>query len=134
MWRMPERCPTCRGALDIRELSCAECGTEIRGRFNPCDFCRLTQEQATFLRVFVLSRGNLKSVGRELGISYPTVSSKLEEIIGALRGESQGGARPEASATRRQILDRIARGELPVAEGLGLLKALTPEEEAEEDG
>ena len=122
MWRMPERCPTCAGSLEVRELSCPECETEIRGHFCPCDFCRLTEDQSTFLRVFVLSRGSLKAVGEELGISYPTVSSKLEEVISAL-GERMGEtAQGESAVARRDVLDRIANGELSVAEGLRLLK------------
>lgn len=122
MWRMPEHCPTCGGSLEIRELSCPECDTEIRGHFRPCDFCRLSEDQSTFLRVFVLSRGSLKAVGEELGISYPTVSNKLEEVISALGRETGGTVQSESGAARRDVLDRIANGELSVAEGLRRLK------------
>ena len=134
MWRMPERCPTCGGPLEIRELACSQCGTEIRGHFRPCDFCRLTQDQATFLRVFVLSRGNLKSVGQELGISYPTVSNKLEEVIQALQGETEERATElPTSVARRRVLQQIASGELPVEEGLKLLRKLKAEKERGEN-
>ena len=122
MWRMPERCPTCGGTLQIRELSCTECKTEIRGHFNPGDFCRLTEDESTFLKVFVLSRGSLKAVGKELGISYPTVSSKLEEIIAALSRETARRAEGEDTSARGDILDRIASGDLAAEEGLRLLK------------
>jgi len=129
MWRMPERCPTCGGALQIRELSCIECKTEIRGHFHPCDFCRLTEDEATFLRVFVLSRGSLKAVGKELGISYPTVSSKLEEIIAALSREAEKRAEGEGTSARGDILDRIASGDLSAEEGLRLLKTTKTKKE-----
>jgi len=129
MWRMPERCPTCGGPLQIRELACPDCKTEIRGYFQPCDFCRLTEDEATFLRVFVVSRGSLKAVGQELGISYPTVRSKLEEIIAALSQEAERRTMEEGTAARREILDRIASGELSAAEGLRLLKATKAEKE-----
>ena len=129
MWRMPERCPTCGGVLQIRELSCTECKTEIRGYFNPCDFCRLTEDESTFLRVFVLSRGSLKAVGKELGISYPTVSSKLEEIIAALSRETEKRAEGEDTSARGDILDRIASGDLSAEEGLRLLKATKAKKE-----
>ena len=123
MWRMPERCPTCGGELQVRELSCTECKTEIRGHFHPCDFCRLSEDESTFLRVFVLSRGSLKAVGKELGISYPTVSSKLEDIIAALSGETEKRAEGDEASARGEILDRIASGDLSAEEGLRLLKA-----------
>ena len=129
MWRMPERCPTCGGVLQIRELSCTNCKTEIRGHFHPCDFCRLSEDEATFLRVFVLLRGSLKAVGKELGISYPTVSSKLEEIIAALSRETEKRAEEEDTSARGDILDRIASGDLSAEEGLRLLKATKTKKE-----
>ena len=129
MWRMPERCPTCGGLLQIRELSCPDCKTEIRGHFHPCDFCRLTEDESTFLRVFVLSRGSLKAVGQELGISYPTVSSKLEDIIAALSHETGRRTERVDAAARRDVLDRIASGDLSAAEGLRLLKATKAQKE-----
>ena len=129
MWKMPERCPTCGGVLQIRELSCTNCKTEIRGHFHPCDFCRLTEDESTFLRVFVLSRGSLKAVGKELGISYPTVSSKLEEIIAALSPETEKRAEGKDTSARGEILDRIASGDLSAEEGLRLLKATKSKKE-----
>jgi len=39
-----ESCPSCGGELEIRELRCGWCETEIRSYFKPCDFCRLTEE------------------------------------------------------------------------------------------
>ena len=76
-----ESCPSCGGELEIRELRCSWCETEIRSYFKPCDFCRLTEEQSTFLRLFVTSRGNLSEVEKRLGVSYPTVRAKLDEVI-----------------------------------------------------
>ena len=130
MWKMPESCPTCGASLEVRELACPQCTTEIRGHFHPCDFCRLTEDQTTFLRVFILSRGNLKGVGEELGISYPTVSGKLEEVIRALRGDTGKSTKTPDSSARREVLDRIANGDLSVTEGLRLLKEIkAPERE-----
>src|SRR5919206_927186 len=79
-----ESCPSCGGELEIRELRCAWCETEIRSYFKPCDFCRLSEEQSTFLRLFVTSRGNLSEVEKRLGVSYPTVRAKLDEVIARL--------------------------------------------------
>jgi len=82
----------------------------------------------------VLSRGNLKSVGQELGISYPTVSNKLEEVIQALQGETEERATElPTSVARRRVLQQIASGELPVEEGLKLLRKLKAEKERGEN-
>ena len=84
MRKILERCPSCGGPLEIREVQCTVCETQVRARYQPCDFCALTEEQSTFLRIFVMSRGNLSEVEKRLGVSYPTVRAKLDEVIGRL--------------------------------------------------
>ena len=102
-----ESCPSCGGELEIRELRCAWCETEIRSYFKPCDFCRLTEEQSTFLRLFVTSRGNLSEVEKRLGVSYPTVRSRLDKVIESLRAEIAKTQRVKGT-----VLDAVA-GETP---------------------
>src|ERR687886_882075 len=88
-----ESCPSCGGRIEIGEVHCTRCDTQVRARYRPCDFCALTEEQSTFLRIFVLSRGNLSEVEKRLGVSYPTVRAKLDEVIERLsstEGESFG--------------------------------------------
>src|SRR5438067_11260823 len=94
-----EACPSCGGDLVIREVACARCETQVRARYRPCDFCRLSDEQSTFLRLFVTTRGNLSEVEKRLGISYPTVRAKLDEVIERLTaGDSVRGAPASADA------------------------------------
>ncbi len=81
-----EHCPSCGGQLEIAEVHCTACETQVRARYRPCDFCALTVEQSTFLRMFVMSRGNLSEVEKRLGVSYPTVRAKLDEVIERLSG------------------------------------------------
>ena len=124
-----ESCPSCGGELEIRELRCSWCETEIRSYFKPCDFCRLSEEQSTFLRLFVTSRGNLSDVEKRLGVSYPTVRAKLDEVIARLtpaeprpaQGQDGAGAAPRFD--RRAVLEAVARGELSPAEAAQHLRA-----------
>src|SRR5215208_4832856 len=124
-----ESCPSCGGELEIRELRCSWCETEVRSYFKPCDFCRLTEEQSTFLRLFVTSRGNLSEVEKRLGVSYPTVRSKLDEVIARLApaephpGPAPDGAAPAPPPDRRAVLEAVARGELSPAEAAQHLRA-----------
>lgn len=53
----------------------------IEGDFQPCEFCRLPEEDLDFAKVFIKCRGNIKDVEKELGISYPTVRGKLDSVI-----------------------------------------------------
>ena len=82
MRKLIEACPTCDSAkLSITEVTCDACGTQVRSRYSRCPFCSLTEDQQTFLLLFVRSRGNLKDLEKTLGVSYPTVRAKLDEIV-----------------------------------------------------
>jgi hypothetical protein len=130
-----ESCPSCGGRLEITEVRCTQCETRVQARYRPCDFCGLSEEQSTFLRIFLTSRGNLSEVEKRLGVSYPTVRAKLDEVIarlGALEPEPQAASQPapqpatQASdgSERRAILDAVARGEISAAEGVARIRAL----------
>ena len=150
MRKILESCPTCGGGLEIAEVRCTECATEVRARYRPCNFCVLNEEQSTFLSIFVTSRGNLSDVEKRLGVSYPTVRAKLDEVIarlgarddsrrvtlaatGSTRGMpglgapapvSNAGAEQGARPERRLILEAVARGEISAAEGMERIGAL----------
>ena len=98
-----EACPSCGGQLEIGEVHCTDCETQVHARYRPCDFCMLTEEQSTFLRLFVVSRGNLTEVEKRLGVSYPTVRAKLDEVIERLNaGDSAVARAPVPPATGRR--------------------------------
>jgi hypothetical protein len=121
-----EGCPSCGGRLEITEVRCTQCETRVQARYRPCDFCGLSEEQSTFLRIFLTSRGNLSEVEKRLGVSYPTVRAKLDEVIarlGALEPEPQPASPPDG-AERRAVLDAVARGEISAAEGVARIRAL----------
>jgi hypothetical protein len=95
---MPEltgRCPICEAELTVTHLRCQRCGTGLEGTFTLTKFDRLSREQLRFVDVFVKNRGVIRDVERELGISYPTVRSRLDEVIRALGYDAPPGA-PEA--------------------------------------
>jgi hypothetical protein len=115
--------------MEVTELECPVCHTKISGNFQLCKFCSLTPEQKGFAEVFIKNRGNIKEVERELGISYPTVRSRLESLIRALGyavDEEVGTyADQETYAEERKIiLDRLDSGEISVQEATKMLKRL----------
>lgn len=83
-YKAPGKCPVCGNNLTITRLNCHQCGTGLDGQFSPCEFCSLPKEELDFLKTFIKCRGSIKDVERELGISYPTVKSKLNSLIEAL--------------------------------------------------
>src|SRR5919204_2713779 len=95
---MPEvtgRCPMCEAELIVTHLRCQRCGTGLEGVFHLNKFDRLSREQLRFVDVFMKNRGVIRDVERELGISYPTVRSRLDEVVHALGYESPGTLPPE---------------------------------------
>ena len=133
-------CPVCSGELTITRLHCRSCGTALEGEFGVGRFGRLSREQLALLESFLRSRGNLKEMERELGISYPTVRGRVDALVRAV-GLGDGGADEEpsddelmsdematpaadAAAQRREILERLARKEIGAEEAAEALRAM----------
>lgn len=116
---MITKCPFCGGALQIRELSCNRCGVKIQGKFPYSVFFQLSPEQMEFVKIFLKSRGNIKEVEKELGISYPTVRARLNAVLGSIGIESDTEA-----PKRVEILDALSRGEIDAAQAVEQLKKL----------
>lgn len=117
----PTQCPVCAGALAVERLRCASCGTALEGRFAKDWVHALSRDQLGFVRVFLACRGKIKDVEAALGISYPTVVSRLDEVVGAV----ERAAKPEAPARthrRVQILDDLAKGAIDAEEAVRRLK------------
>ena len=118
---IPNKCPSCDGKLVVTELCCADCKTSIKGTFDLPEFSLLSHEEEYFLRVFLAARGNIKEVERQLNISYPTVKSKLENLLSKL---GLGDLRKEVKKRRLEIVEKLERGEISALEAIKLLKEL----------
>ena len=113
------KCPVCNDELHVSKLSCNNCKTNIEGEFDLCKFCRLSHEEKSFVEIFIKSRGNIKEIEKEMGISYPTVRNKLENVIESL-GYSPKYTRPEVN--KKEILEQLSRGEISSDEAIKLLQ------------
>ena len=138
-------CPVCSGELTIARLHCRSCGTALEGEFGVGRFGRLDRDQMGLLESFLRSRGNLKEMERELGISYPTVRGRVDALIRSL-GLSEGSAETDddfgagfadgfaeqtngtdsadPAAERRSILERLARKEISAEDAAAALRDL----------
>lgn len=127
-------CPVCSNELSVTRLHCRSCGTALEGDFSVGRFGRLNRDQVALLESFLRSRGNLRDMVRELGISYPTVRSRVEALIRALGfgpradGETVEDAAAEGAggppATRQEILERLARHEISADAAATAIRAL----------
>ena len=116
-----ERCPSCGGRVEVREVGSPECEVTVRGRFAGCEFCALPEEQLNFLRLFVARRGNLREVERELGLSYPTVRARLDELLKTL-GYAAGPTALDRQERRRQVMEDLREGKVTAEEAVRLLR------------
>ncbi len=124
---VPGQCPVCSQELHVTRLQCRNCGTGIDGRFRLDRFARLSGDQLGFLEVFIKNRGIIKDVEAELGISYPTVRARLDEVIRALGfpAANEDGLRPsQAREERRQILEALRGKEISADEAARRLAVL----------
>ena len=119
------KCPSCEGNLTVTSLGCPECPITIDGEFALPQLLKLTRAQIDFIEVFIKSRGIIREVERELGISYPTVRARLDEVIQALGYSSKSAADDEtaddSSARRRTVLADLKAGRITPEEALAVL-------------
>ena len=144
-------CPVCSGELSVTRLHCRSCGTALEGEFGVGRFARLDHEQMNLLESFLRSRGNLKEMERELGISYPTVRGRVDALVRVLGFGGEAGDEPDAdfgegfdegfegdagadaeqdeiqAGERRSILERLANKEIGAEEAAEALRALGAE-------
>ena len=126
MRKVLERCPTCGGELTISGMQCHACHTRIESQYSTCPFCRLQQQSLDFIEIFVKSRGNIKEMERELGISYPTVRNRLNAVISELGYEvgAQPSSQDERGEERGEILKQLNDGKISAADAAELIRQL----------
>ena len=84
---MPElvgQCPTCGGTLEVQRLGCPTCHITLEGQFELGTLERLAPAERQFVVEFVQASGSLKEMARRLGVSYPTVRNRLDDLIARL--------------------------------------------------
>ncbi|MGE6757953.1 DUF2089 domain-containing protein [Corallococcus interemptor] len=124
-WPLPTRCPVCGGGTVIERVRCDGCASAVEGRFTTGWVQQLSPEQLAFVRVFMACRGKIKDVEQALGLSYPTVVARLDDVVEAL-GHAPSGPPPppreRGSPRRAQILDDLAAGLIDADEAAQRLK------------
>ena len=88
---LPVTCPACGGSLQVAELCCDRCETTGGGRYELPELARLSRDDRDFVLRFVLASGSLKEIASQLGVSYPTVRNRLNDIIERLRARAETG-------------------------------------------
>ena len=83
--KFPISCPSCDGPLSVSQLSCPSCSTQVSGNFPLPVLLKLTQDEQNFVLQFFLFSGSLKEMASQIGISYPTVRNRLDDLINKIK-------------------------------------------------
>jgi hypothetical protein len=105
--------------MTVARMDCAACGISVEGAFPTPRVANLPTEHQQFIEIFVLAGGNLKLIAEQAGVSYPTVRSRLDKVIDALR--QQIAATQEVRGT---ILDAVSKGPQGADEAARIIKSV----------
>jgi hypothetical protein len=117
-YKLISKCPVCNSKLNVIKLKCQKCSTVIENEFELSKLEYLDDEYINFIEVFVKCRGNIKDVEKELGISYPTVRAKLDDVVSAL-GYT---VIKKPSIGSKTIIDMLEKGDITPEEAIKMMK------------
>jgi hypothetical protein len=76
-------------------------------------------EHQRFIEMFLLAGGNLKEIAEEVGVSYPTIRSRLDKVIESLRGEIA-----KTRTLKGSVLDAVTPSKSSAEEAAKLIKEI----------
>ncbi len=106
--------------IEVDRVRLVDTGVAIEGPFTLPPLAQLPAEDQVFVAAFVRCHGSIKQMEKYFGVSYPTIKNRLNKIGSQLSFvEIEAG---DAADPAGQILERLSRGELTVAQALQRLK------------
>jgi hypothetical protein len=110
--------------MEVDRVRLLDSGVAIEGPFSLPPLAQLPAEDQVFVAAFVRCHGSIKQMEKYFGVSYPTIKNRLNKIGSQLSFVEieQGSDTESAAPSRSEVLDRVARGELTVAQALDQLK------------
>ena len=110
--------------IEVERVRLIESGVAIEGPFTLPPLAQLTAEDQVFVAAFVRCHGSIKQMEKYFGVSYPTIKNRLNRIGSQLSFVEieQGSDTDPRAETRSEVLDRLSRGELTMAQALERLR------------
>jgi hypothetical protein len=106
-------CPSCEEKMVISELKCPRCDLRVKKDFSPCEFCQLSEDDYEFLKIFLHTQGKITDIEKILGLSYPTIKTKIDNLLKRLK---------LAPIEETDPINALARGEISVDDAVAVLK------------
>ena len=115
-------CPVCKGKLMLSKLKCGDCGIVMEGKFTMPRLARLPQELRVLAEQMILCGGNLKDLAAQVGVSYPTLRRKVDDLIAAIQK-----LKDEDEKLVSSILEGIDAGTIKSEEGIRRIREIQSE-------
>lgn len=112
-------CPYCGEPMAVTQMSCGPCAVAVQAAFPMSRLAGLPVEHQRFIEMFVLASGNLKEIAQQVGVSYPTIRSRLDKVIEALRAEIA-----KTQRVRGSVLDAVEPSKTNAEEAARLIKRI----------
>ena len=121
---LPVHSPFDGGEIVVTRFYCPGSDITVEGRFAVvAPFPQLSPEQLHFVETFLRCEGKLSRMEGELNLSYPTLRSRLHDIIRAL-GYEPGREEPVSvnEERRRTVLSELDAGRISFDDAMGILQ------------
>lgn len=103
--------------LLVERVRVPEVEVVIEGVFELPPLACLQTEDQIFVAEFVRCHGSIKQMEQAFGVSYPTIKGRLNRI-----SELLGFLAPSPMHDKKEVLERLDRGEISAQEALEMLK------------
>jgi hypothetical protein len=137
---LPTVCPFCGGEVHVTHLYCRECDSHIEGHFavNALSnvkpeyqafferfVSKLSEEQLSFVETFVRCEGRINRMETELGLSYPTIRNRLNEVVTSLGYEVDEDETTDALSNEKRlgILEDLDAGRISAEDAMRMLES-----------
>jgi hypothetical protein len=112
-------CPSCDQPLRPVQLRCDACNLTVEAPFRLNEFATLAPDDLHFLRIFVGCEGRIRDMEASLGLSYPTIRTRLTALKHKLQGaETAADPTPSPAApddTIQAVLNELQAGKVTFA-------------------
>lgn len=105
--------------MSVTQMACGECHISVTAEFPVSRLGGLPLEHQRFIEMFVLAGGNLKQIAQQVGVSYPTIRSRLDKVIDALREEIAKTQRVGGT-----VLDAVSPGKTKAKDAAQIIKRI----------
>jgi hypothetical protein len=106
-------CPSCKGQLQPKVLVCESCDLRVEGPFEFNEFASLSPDDLHFLRIFVRCEGRVRDMEPALGLSYPTIRTRLTELKNKLN---------QSKDKTQEILALLEQGKISFEDAMARIK------------